>query len=305
MNYKKRCIVIGVYSIYNKGTDKPPPYPKFLMKDYYKILQVNKSSTEEEIRKSYRKLAMQHHPDRNPDNPRAEEVFIEITEAYGVLADPEKRRKYDRLQAFGGAGFPGADNSGEFSYSQEDIFRDLFRDPRFQQLFQGLLHEFKRSGFRSSSNFVKKSFFGGKGSVFVGGIFLFGSIAGPMISKASRKIAANPSLLKSVTGTVGSLLGLGQQKKADQKEGEHDRNNQLQQYHTTYQTPLTTKELEQGKTIHVVIYTDGKEQTLKVMIPPGSKDGQKLRIKDKGGQGPHGRGDLYLNLVHQEAKSNA
>lgn len=275
------------------------------MKDYYKILQVNKSSTEEEIRKSYRKLAMQHHPDRNPDNPRAEEIFIEITEAYGVLADPEKKRKYDRLQAFGGTGFPGADNSGEFSYSQEDIFRDLFRDPRFQQLFQGLLHEFKRSGFRSSSNFVKKSFFGGKGSVFVGGIFLFGSIAGPMISKASRKIAANPSLLKSVTGTVGSLLGLGQQKNADQKEGKHDRNDQLQQYHTTYQTPLTAKELAQGKTIHVVIYTDGKEQTLKVIIPPGSKDGQKLRIKNKGSQGPSGRGDLYLNLVHQEAKSNA
>lgn len=275
------------------------------MKDYYKILQVNKSSTEEEIRKSYRQLAMQHHPDRNPDNPRAEEIFIEITEAYGVLTDPEKRRKYDRLQAYGGAGFPGADDSGEFSYSQEDIFRDLFRDPRFQQLFQGLLHDFKRSGFRSSSNFVKKSFFGGKGSVFVGGIFLFGSIAGPMISKASRKIIANPSLLKSVTGTVGSLLGLGQQKNADQKEGGHDRNDQLQQYHTTYQTPLTAKELAQGKTIHVVIYTDGKEQTLKVIIPPGSKDGQKLRIKNKGSQGPSGRGDLYLNLVQQEATSNA
>lgn len=274
------------------------------MKDYYTILQVNRSSTEEEIRKNYRKLAMQHHPDRNPDNPRAEEIFIEITEAYGVLADPEKRRKYDRFQTSGRTGFPGADNSGEFSYSQEDIFRDLFRDPRFQQLFQGLLHEFKRSGFRSSSNFVKKSFFSGKGSVFIGGIFLFGSIAGPMISKATRKISANPSLLKSVTGKVGSLLGLGQQKNAHGKAGSPDLKDQLQQYHTTYQTPLTTKEMEQGKTIHVVTYTDGKEQTLKVIIPPGSKDGQKLRIKNKGGQGPYGRGDLYLNLVQQEANSN-
>ncbi len=171
-------------------------------------------------------------------------------------------------------------------------------------LFSGLLREFQRSGFRHSSQFVKKSFFGGKGSVFIGGIFLFGSIAGPMISKATRKISANPSLLKTVTGTVGSLLGLGQQKKSHGKAGNHDLNGQLQQYHTTYQTPLTAKEMEQGKTIHVVTYTDGKEQTLKVIIPPGSKDGQKLRIKNKGGQGPYGRGDLYLNLIQQEANSN-
>ena len=274
------------------------------MKDYYKILQVSKSSTEEEIRKSYRKLAMQHHPDRNPDNPHAEEIFKEITEAYGVLTDPEKRRKYDRLQAFGRAGFPGANTSDEFSYSQEDIFRDLFRDPRFQQLFQGLLNEFKRSGFRYSTNFVRRSFFGGKGSVFFGGIFLFGSLAGPMISKAARKISANPSLIKSVTGTVGSLLGLGQRKSADEQMVNHERKDRLEAYHTTYKTPMTAKELKQGKTINVVIYTDGKEQTLKVVIPPGSKDGQKLRIKNKGGQGPYGRGDLYLNLVQQETKSS-
>ena len=274
------------------------------MKDYYKILQVSKSSTEEEIRKSYRKLAMQHHPDRNPDNPHAEEIFKEITEAYGVLTDPEKRRKYDRLQAFGGAGFPGANTSDEFSYSQEDIFRDLFRDPRFQQLFQGLLNEFKRSGFRYSTNFVRRSFFGGKGSVLFGGIFLFGSLAGPMISKAARKISANPSLIKSVTGTVGSLLGLGQRKSADEQVINHDRKDRLEAYHTTYETPMTAKELTQGKTINVVIYTDGKEQTLKVVIPPGSRDGQKLRIKNKGGQGPYGRGDLYLNLVQQETEAS-
>jgi len=75
---------------------------------------------------------------------------------------------------------------------------------------------------------------------------------------------------------------------------------QSQQYNTTYHTPLTAKEMERGKTIHVVIYTDMGEQTLKVTIPPGSKDGQKLRIKNKGRQGPDGRGDLYLNLVQQE-----
>ncbi len=269
------------------------------MKDYYKILQVARSSTEEEIRKSYRKMAMQHHPDRNPDNPRAEEIFIEITEAYGVLTDPEKRRKYDRLRAGERTGFPGANNSDGFSYSQEDIFRDLFRDPRFQQMFHGLLHEFRRSGFRSSSNFVKKSFFNGKGGIFIGSIFLFGSIAGPMISRASRKISTNPSLLKSVTGTVGSLLGFGQQKSTPQGTDESEPQEHLQQYNTTYHTPLTAKEMAKGKTIQVVIYTDGGEQILKIKIPPGSKDGQKLRIKNKGRQGPYGRGDLYLNLTGQ------
>ncbi len=269
------------------------------MKDYYKILQVTRSSTEEEIRKSYRKLAMQHHPDRNPENPQAEEFFIEVTEAYGVLTDPEKRRKYDKLRAGMRSGFPGANKSDEFAYSQEDILRDLFKDPRFQQVFQGLLHEFKRSGFRSSSNFVKKSFFGGKGTVFLSGIFLFGSIAGPMISRASRKISANPSLLKSVTTSVTSLLGLGQQKSSAEKAAKQGTHKQLQKYDTTYQTPLTVKEMEQGKTIQVVIYTDGKEQTLKVKIPPGSTAGQKLRIKNKGNQGPHGRGDLYLSLTVQ------
>ena len=270
------------------------------MKDYYKILQVTRSSTEEEIRKSYRKMAMQHHPDRNPDNPRAEIIFIEVTEAYGVLADPEKRRKYDRLRTGGKSGFPGTNNGNGFSYSQEDIFRDLFKDPRFQQMFQGLLHEFKRSGFRSNSNFVKKSFFNGKGGAFIGGIFFLGSIAGPMISRASRKISTNPSLLKSVTGTVGSLLGLGRQKNEPQSAEKPEIKEQSQQYNTTYHTPLTAKEMQRGKTIHVVIYTDMEEQTLKVKIPPGSKDGQKLRIKNKGRQGPDGRGDLYLNLVQQE-----
>ncbi len=267
------------------------------MKDYYKILQVTRSSTEEEIRKSYRKLAMQHHPDRNPDDPRAEEFFIEVTEAYGVLTDPEKKRKYDKLQAGMRSGFPGANKGDGFSYSQEDILQDLFKDPRFQQVFQGLLHEFQRSGFRSSSNFVKKSFFGRRGGVFLSGIFLFGSIAGPAISRASRKISANPSLLKSVTTSVTSRLGLGRQKSSAERAAKKGTQEQLQKYDTTYQTPLTAKEMEQGKTVQVVIYSDEKEQTLKVKIPPGSKAGQKLRIKNKGYQGPDGRGDLYLSLI--------
>jgi curved DNA-binding protein len=66
-------------------------------KDYYKILGVERKASEEEIRKAYRDLAKQHHPDRNPDNKQAEERFKEINEAYQVLSDPQKRSVYDRV----------------------------------------------------------------------------------------------------------------------------------------------------------------------------------------------------------------
>jgi len=66
-------------------------------KDYYKILGVDRSANKNEIKRVYRKLALKYHPDRNPDNPQAEEKFKEINEAYQVLSDPEKRARYDQL----------------------------------------------------------------------------------------------------------------------------------------------------------------------------------------------------------------
>lgn len=68
-------------------------------KDYYKILDVDKDATEKEIKTAYRKLAREYHPDVNPDDPEAQERFKEINEAYQVLSDPEKRKKYDQLGA--------------------------------------------------------------------------------------------------------------------------------------------------------------------------------------------------------------
>ena len=95
-------------------------------KDYYELLGVNRSAGEDEIKKAYRKLALQHHPDRNPGDKQAEEKFKEVSEAYSVLSDAQKRSQYDQFghAAFGESGpFSGGfDFSGGF----EDVFGDIF-----------------------------------------------------------------------------------------------------------------------------------------------------------------------------------
>jgi molecular chaperone DnaJ len=97
-------------------------------RDYYEILSVTRTATEQEIKSSYRKLAMQHHPDRNPGNAEAEEKFKECTEAYSVLMDAEKRARYDQFGHAGvnGGGFGGFDPSNMADFS--DIFGDIFSD---------------------------------------------------------------------------------------------------------------------------------------------------------------------------------
>ncbi|MGO9905688.1 MAG: molecular chaperone DnaJ [Solirubrobacteraceae bacterium] len=98
-----------------------PPRP-----DYYKILGVGKNASDEEIKKSYRKLARQYHPDRNPGDKKAEERFKEISQAHDVLSDPEKRKAYDRGQGPLGGFTTGNFDPSSFSGGFGDILSNLF-----------------------------------------------------------------------------------------------------------------------------------------------------------------------------------
>ena len=99
-----------------------------MAKDYYQILSVSRNATEEQIKKAYRKLAMQYHPDRNPGKEKwANEKFKEINEAFGVLGDPQKRRQYDQFGTVGNIG-------------------DIFGSPFTRTTFEDVMQDFGGSG---------------------------------------------------------------------------------------------------------------------------------------------------------------
>ncbi|MGA8848245.1 MAG: DnaJ domain-containing protein [Dehalococcoidia bacterium] len=132
-----------------------------MAKDYYRILGVSKNASDEEIKKAYRKLAMQYHPDRNPGKEKwANEKFKEINEAYGVLGDPEKRKQYDQFGTVGNIG---------------DIFGSSFTRTTFEEMMKdfggaGLRFDFLDDIFGDSlkgrgSSFSFRSFGGRPGRV--------------------------------------------------------------------------------------------------------------------------------------------
>ena len=127
-------------------------------KDYYQMLGLNRDASEDEIKRTYRKLALKYHPDHHPDDPESEEIFKEIGEAYAVLSDPEKRKDYDY--------------SGHIRYKQrytsQDIFRNFDSDELFKEFGVGFeTHSFRgffcgrrgRGCGRRKANFFRGAFF--------------------------------------------------------------------------------------------------------------------------------------------------
>ncbi len=130
-------------------------------KDYYDILGVDRDASEKDIKNAYRKKAMQYHPDRNPDDPEAEARFKEAAEAYEVLSDEKKRRRYDRFGHAGvGAGGAGQRGPGPGFRDVDDIFEafgDIFGGAGagagagsiFEEMFGGRRGRSRRSRRRS------------------------------------------------------------------------------------------------------------------------------------------------------------
>jgi len=233
------------------------PRPRF-EKDYYTLMGLRPEATEEEVRKAYRRLALQWHPDRNPGDPRAAERFREISEAYAVLIDPAKRREYDVVR---GGGAPG-----EFRHKREDLFRDLFADPRASAIFEEIRRELERMGMRVDHRYFRETLLGGR-VVVRGGIFI--------ISPFTPVLAL---------GRVGRLLlGLSAAPSSARALDADD---------VILPLRLTRAEAERGARKHVAL--DGDSEIL-VTVPSGTRPGTRLRLRGKGRPRPDGsRGDAYL-----------
>ncbi len=174
-------------------------------KDYYKVLGVDRSATEDEIKRKYRKLALDHHPDRNPGDKSAEEKFKEINEAYQVLSDPEKRKHYDQLgesytswQRRGGA--PGG-------FNWEDWFVQTPRGGNVRVEVGDFGDLFGDSGLGDFSEFFRR-IFGGMSTSEYPGSFSSRSARQPQAFQQEVPI----SLLEAYQGTTRRIEVDGRQK---------------------------------------------------------------------------------------------
>jgi DnaJ-class molecular chaperone len=276
---------------------------KATTKDYYGILGVSPEATPEEIKRAYRRLALENHPDRNRGDRKAEERFKEISEAYGVLIDPEKRRQYD---IFRRAGFPPGDPG--FRYRQEDIFRDVFTDPHASAIFDELRREFQRMGFRFDDRFFQQTLFGGRGIVF-GGVFVMGP-GGFSFSRSFRRQPLDHTRGKPVERQVpdrpaltgGLLTEAGRRLKGFLTglfRGDWI-TTQGPDLHS--ELSVTVDEARRGTKKPIAVQRNGEREELLVTVPPGVRTGTRLRLREKGDSGSHGApGDLYLTIRIEDA----
>jgi curved DNA-binding protein len=298
-------------------------------KDYYAVLGLNKTASQEEIKKTFRKLAVKYHPDRNPGDKKAEEQFKEISEAYEVLSDPEKRQKYDQFgqywkQAQGSPGGwppggPGVDFGG-FDFSQYGNFDEFINE---------LLGRFSTpGGGTGAKTYTYRTGTGGQ-SPFSD----FGGFAGqPQAAAAGDREATLRLNFSEAFRGVQKRLNLGNEMidvriPAGAKPGSRVRvrgKGQLNPYtkqrgdlylnvdlesHPFYQFEgdnlvcevlITPDEAVLGTSIEVP--TPDGMVTMK--IPPGIRSGQSLRLRGKGWPLPKdGRGDLLVKIVIDTPKN--
>lgn len=259
-------------------------------RDYYEVLGVDKNADKKTIKKAYRKLAMKYHPDVNHEEG-AEEKFKELSEAYGVLSDDEKRKRYDQ---FGHAGMDG--------FSQEDIFNNI----NFEDIFNGF-------GFGGGSQ-------GGFGSIF--DLFGFGGeSSGP--SGRGQDISQIVELtLEEVASGVSKDLDVRHKKKCPKCNGtraepgssvktcpqcngagqvKQVQNTPLGQFATVSKCPQCNGEGQHVEKPCTECYGSGLKTTtnkISINIPAGVETGTKLRVSGEGDDGIRGApsGDLYVTI---------
>lgn len=266
-----------------------------MKRDYYEILEVTKTSTAEEIKKAYRKVAMKYHPDRNPGDKEAEEKFKEAAEAYEVLSDADKRARYDRFghQAFSGAGgFRGAGN-----VNMEDIFSqfgDIFGDDVFGSFFGGNRASSRRgAGVRGSNLRIKLKLNYEE--------IASGTTKTIKVKKYVSCTTCHGSGAKDKNSlqTCSTCGGNGQVRKVT--------NTFLGQMQTVTTCPTCNGD---GKTITAKCTTckgEGRvygEEMVKVQIPAGVQEGMQLSMSGKGNAGERGgaAGDLIILIEEEQNK---
>ncbi len=263
-------------------------------RDYYKVLGVSETITAEEIKKTYRKLAFQYHPDRNPDS---EEKMKEINEAYAVLSDPRKRREYDSYRK--SYGFLARDRFRQ-TYTEQDIFRDS----DIYRVFEELSKVFGLS--RTEDIFSRNTFYGThyksfevRGPGFSGsGFFFFGPMSKSYqdMMKGYRNHtreapAYRPSLFSKIL-----FKGLQSfQKHVAKKYGVElpERGKDIQ-----CEIKITPEIASSGGKVRYHYMKHGNSRDLMIKIPAGVKEGQRIKLNGMGTDGSHGgeSGDLYLKV---------
>jgi len=263
-------------------------------RDYYEVLGVGKSASVDEIKKAYRKVAMQHHPDRNPGDKAAEEKFKEAAEAYEILSDADKKAQYDRY------GHAGVNNNGRGGYSgggmnMEDIFSqfgDVFGDDIFGSFFGG--GQQRRGGQRSR---------GVRGSNLRIKLKLTYEEIAKGVTKnikvkkyvACSTCGGNGAKDKGSIQTCSTCAGSGQVRKVQ--------NTFLGQMQTVTTCPTCNGE---GTTITAKCGSckgEGRvfnEETVSIDIPAGVQEGMQLNVNGKGNAGERGGGPGDLIILIEE-----